>query len=273
MHRKKNDYFEENIKITKKEIDKTIDRFKDHPQLSKLDDAKRTEEVIKYLRSNAERGLLDKIVTAAIKDKQLTIDYPRPQEPIYSFNIGKNDPVRYGPAESDIKPIGCSGDDCITIVEFSEFQCPFCARVLPATKEVLTRYKGKVRWVVRDFPLSFHNRAKPAAVAARCALKQGKYWEMYTTLFANQGALSDENFATYAEKVKLNKEEWQKCVDNPAKELAFIDQNMQSGVQAGVTGTPAFFINGRRISGAVPFARFEQMIEEELAKQRKETKK
>ena len=265
----KKDYFDKNVNITKKQIDEAAQRFKDHPQLSKLDDAKRTAEVKKFLRDSAERGLLNGIVTTALSNKKLSVDYPRPEEPTFGFTIRSNEPVKYGPANSDIKPVSCRGDDCITIVEFSEFQCPFCARVLPATREVMTRYKGNVRWVVRDFPLSFHNRAKPAAVAARCALKQGKYWEMYSALFENQNSLSDKDFIAYAERIKLDKAKWQACVDKPAAELAFIDQNMQSGIKAGVTGTPAFFINGRRLSGAVPFERFKQIIDEELAKKQK----
>lgn len=265
----KKDYFDKRVKLSKQQIDETMKRFKDHPQLSKLDDAKRAAEVKKFLRDSAERDLLNGIVTAALNDKKLRIDYPRPEEPTFDFTIRNNEPIKYGPADSDIKPVGCRGDDCITIVEFSEFQCPFCARVLPAAQEVMTTYKGKVRWVVRDFPLSFHNRAKPAAVAARCALKQDKYWQMYNTLFENQSKLSDKDFIAYAEQIKLDKAKWQACVDKPAAELAFIDQNMQSGIRAGVTGTPAFFINGRRLSGAVPFVRFKQIIDEELSKKQK----
>ena len=263
------DYFDKNINITKKQIEDTVKQFKDHPQLSKLDEDKRNAEIKKFLQDNEERRLLDNIVSEGFSNKKLRIDYPRPVEPTFNFTISANDPVKYGPADSDTSPVGCRGDDCITIVEFSEFQCPFCARVLPATREVMTRYKGKVRWVVRDFPLSFHDRAKPAAVAARCALRQGKYWEMYSALFENQKALSDKDFVTYAEKIKLDKAKWQSCVAKPATELAYIDQNMQSGVRAGVTGTPAFFINGRRLSGAVPFERFKSIIEEELAKTKK----
>ena len=265
----KKDYFDKNIKITQKQIDETVKRFKDHPQLSKLDEDKRNAEIKKFLRDSEERQLLDSIITTALSNKRLRIDYPRPVEPTFDFSIRNDEPVKYGPADSDIKPVGCRGDDCITIVEFSEFQCPFCARVLPATKEVMTRYKGKVRWVVRDFPLSFHNRAKPAAVAARCALKQGKYWEMYSALFENQNALSDKDFVAHAKKLKLDQKKWQDCVDKPEAELAFVDQNMQSGIRAGVTGTPAFFINGRRLSGAVPFERFRSIIDEELAKKKK----
>lgn len=265
----KNTYFDKHIKITKEQVAETIKRFKDHPQLSKLGEAERETEVKNFLRREAEQSLLNNIVAAGIKEKQLLIDYPRPDEPIYKFTIGKNEPVKFGPEDSDTTPVGCRSDDCITIVEFSEFQCPFCARVLPATREVMTRYKGKVRWVVRDFPLGFHDRAKPAAVAARCALKQGKYWQMYSTLFENQNALSDSDFVTYANKIKLDKSKWQACVDKPEAELAFIDKNMQSGIRAGVTGTPAFFINGRRLSGAVPFESFRKIIDEELAKTKK----
>lgn len=265
----KRDYFKENVKISDADVENSMKRFKDHPQLSKLSEKERKKEIRGFLRDQRERSFLDGVVAAAFKDKKLRIDYPRPVEPTYEITIREDEPVRYGPENSDTSPIGCRGDDCVTIVEYSEFQCPFCARVLPAVREVLTKYKGKVRWVVRDFPLSFHNRAKPAAVAAKCALRQGKYWEMYAALFASQNALSDKDFSSYADRIKLDKSKWQACVDNPSDALAQIDANFRSGVKLGVTGTPAFFVNGRRLSGAIPFSGFQRVIEEELAKRKK----
>ena len=260
----KKNYFDVNIRLGKKDIDATIGRLKEHPQLAKLSDKDRQVEVEKYLRGEHEQLLLQGIIDEAKTSGKLVINYPKPVEPRFKLAISSYDPVRYGVKNTDTSPISCREDQCVTIVEYSEFQCPFCARVIPTATEVLTKYRGKVRWVVRDFPLSFHDRAKPAAVAARCAMQQGKFWEMYSTLFNNQSALSDKDFVSYAERIKLDKDKWKKCVDNPTEVLSQVEQNFQSGVRLGVSGTPAFFINGRRLSGAVPFASFKEIIDEEL---------
>ena len=151
------------------------------------------------------------------------------------------------------------------MVEYSEFECPFCARVMPDIKRLLTEYKGKIRWVVRDFPLSFHQRAKPAAIAAICAGEQGKFWHMYSKLFENQTKLGDSDFVTYAKAIGVYNDKYKKRVDSPAEALARIDRNMATGMKHGVSGTPAFFINGRRLSGALPYAQFKQVFESELS--------
>ena len=133
----------------------------------------------------------------------------------------------------------------------------------------MAEYKGQVRWIVRDFPLSFHDRARPAAVAAKCAHKQGKYWDMYFKLFENQRSLSDKDFEKYAKDIKVDFKKWRACVKNPSSVMALIDANFQSGQKVGVTGTPAFFINGKRLSGAQPYEKFKEVFEEELKAKRK----
>jgi protein-disulfide isomerase len=130
----------------------------------------------------------------------------------------------------------------------------------------MSDYKGKVRWVVRDFPLGFHDRAKPAAVAAHCAKDQNKYWEMYSKLFANQRKLDDDSLRSYAKDIGLDMKKFGKCFDKPAEKMAIIEANYRSGEQVGVTGTPAFFVNGRRLSGALPFEEFKKIFDEELSR-------
>lgn len=260
-------YEDKNLKISEKEVTDTLEKFKDHPQLAKLDKKEQDKQVREYLVERQRRELYDGIIEAGIKKGDLVISYPMPEEPIYKVSVSTDDFVRFGPEPGDTAPIGCKGDDCpITIVEYSEFQCPFCSRVMPDVKKVLTEYKGKVRWISRDFPLSFHDRARPAAIAAKCAGEQGKYWHMYTMLFDNQKALADSDLRSYGEKVGLDKTKFEKCLNNPAPMEAKIDRNFQSGVSLGVSGTPAFFINGRRLSGAMPFSEFKRVIDEELAK-------
>lgn len=263
----KKSYEDRNLKVSEKEVADTLEKFKDHPQLSKLDKKEQEKQIRDYLVERSRNNLYDGIIEAGLKKGDLVITYPAPQEPIYKVTVTSDDVVRYGPDSNDINPINCKGDDClITIVEYSEFQCPFCSRVIPDTKRVLTEFKGKIRWITRDFPLSFHDRARPAAIAAHCAGDQGKYWHMYATLFDNQKSLSDSDFKTYGEKIGLDKAKYEKCLANPQAAEAKIDRNFQSGVSLGVSGTPAFFINGRRLSGAMPYSEFKRVIDDELSK-------
>jgi protein-disulfide isomerase len=264
------DYEAKNLKVSEKEVAETLEKFKDHPSLAKLEKKDQEKEVRNFLQERGKRDLYDGIIEAGIKKGDLTIVYPEPVEPVYKVTVTDSDNVKYGPEPTDLKPVGCKAEDCaITVVEYSEFQCPFCSRVVPDTKKILADYKGKIRWIVRDFPLSFHDRAKPAAIAAHCAAEQGKFWAMYSTLFDNQRALADADLKSYADKVGVDKAKYEKCVANPAAVEATIEKNMQSGMQLGVSGTPAFFINGRRLSGAMPYSEFKRIIDDELSGNKK----
>jgi protein-disulfide isomerase len=152
----------------------------------------------------------------------------------------------------------------VTIVEFSDYQCPFCKKAEESVDKVMKAYGDKVRLVFRDFPLPMHPNARPASEAASCANDQGKFWEYHAKLFGNQGALSEDNLKGYAKDVGLDEAKFAKCLaDKPFK--AVIDKDIEDGSKVGVTGTPAFFINGRMISGAQPFEKFKEVIDEELA--------
>jgi len=258
-------YMEKNSTVSDKEVNETLEKFKDHPQLKKLPKEEQLKQVRDYLKDKAERDVMDGIIKSGQQKGELVISYPRPQEPVYDVSVADGEYVRFGPEAGDTKPVGCSAADCpITVVEYSEYQCPFCEKVMPDVKRVLTEYKGKIRWVVRDFPLSFHDRARPAAIAAKCAGEQGKYWNMHLTLFENQRALSDNDLRTYGEKIGLDKGKYESCLNNPGPKNEIIEKNIQSGMKVGVSGTPAFFINGRRLSGAMPFSEFKRVIDDEL---------
>lgn len=266
------DYFKKNAKVSDAEVKQLVDQYKDHPQLKELSDSERTSRIREFLNGRARQEATRLIIVDAESSGSLNLKLSRPQEPIYDVQLFDTDFVRFGPKSNDVKPLknGCSGDDCaITVVEFSEFQCPYCSKVIPDIKEVLETYKGKIRWVIRDFPLSFHKQARDAAITARCAGNQGKYWEMYEELFKNQRELAKQNFRQYAQNIKLNMNQWDSCfTKNKEKEGAIVDKNFRSGQSLGVTGTPAFFINGRRLSGALPASTFKQIIDEELSKQK-----
>jgi protein-disulfide isomerase len=152
----------------------------------------------------------------------------------------------------------------ITIVEFSDFQCSYCKRVLNVLDQVLERYPDKVKLAFRDFPiLNIHPHAQKAAEAAHCAAEQGKFWEYHDLLFEHQDAIPTANFAEHAKALGLEVAAFQACLDSQ-KFKAKVERNYADGVKAGVSGTPAFFINGRLLSGAQPFDAFKAVIDEEL---------
>jgi protein-disulfide isomerase len=153
----------------------------------------------------------------------------------------------------------------ITIVEFSDFQCPYCGRAESTVNQVLAAYGDKVRLVFRDFPLPNHPDAPKAAEAAHCAGDQGKYWEMHGKLFANQQALEIKSLKGYAKEVGLDQGKFDKCLDAGEK-AKLVESNRKAGEDAGVSGTPAFFVNGVMISGAQPLESFKAVIDGELAR-------
>ncbi|HVP66300.1 MAG TPA: thioredoxin domain-containing protein [Anaeromyxobacteraceae bacterium] len=152
----------------------------------------------------------------------------------------------------------------IVIVEFSDFECPYCGRAEQTVAEVFRAYPDKVRLVYRDFPLPMHPNAPKAAEAAHCAGDQGKYWEMHSKLFANQRALEAPELKAYAKELKLDQAKFDKCLDSGEK-AKLVEENHKAGSDLGVTGTPAFFVNGMLVNGAQPFEAFKELIDAELA--------
>ncbi len=154
-------------------------------------------------------------------------------------------------------------DAPITIVEFSDFQCPYCARGEESITQVLQKYGDKVRVVYRDYPLSFHQNAEISAIGAECAEEQGKFWEMHGAMFANQQKLAAADLIETAAGLGLNKEEFKACLDS-GRYRAEVQNDFKEGASYGVTGTPAFFINGVMLSGAQPPEAFYKIIDREL---------
>lgn len=153
----------------------------------------------------------------------------------------------------------------ITIVEFSDYQCPFCARVVPTLKAVKKTYGDKVRIVFKDFPLPNHPQAPKASEAAHCAGEQGKYWDMHDLMFENQATLDVPALKQHAATLKLDAAVFDQCVDS-GKHAASIAEDMKLGEQMGVGSTPTLYINGRPVIGAQPFEYFKTVIDEELAR-------
>ena len=155
-------------------------------------------------------------------------------------------------------------DAPVQIVMYSDFQCPFCARVGPTVKKVQQTYGDRVRVVFRDFPLSsIHPRASAAAAAARCAHDQGRFWEYHDRLFANSARLEDRDLTQYATALGLDVTRFTACTQEP-RAAAVVAGNLTSGERLGVSATPVFFINGRFMPGAQPFEAFQRVIDDEL---------
>ncbi len=159
----------------------------------------------------------------------------------------------------------------VTIAEFTDYQCPFCSRYYSdAYLSIMKDYvdTGKVKYMLFDLPLSFHPNAKPAALAARCAGDQGKYFEMHDQLFLNQDEWSEESdpktkFQAYAKTIGLNLTKYDSCVTE-AKFTQAIDDSSALAAKVGANGTPTFYVNGKQLVGAQPYSEFQKAIEEAL---------
>jgi protein-disulfide isomerase len=206
------------------------------------------EQIIGFLQKDKSREVAMKLFDE-LKTKgnyQLLLEEPR-------VKVDATGPAR-GPEGAKV-----------TIVEFSDFECPFCARAEESVNQVMEKYAGKVRLVFRHFPLNFHPNAPKAAEASMCANDQGKFWEMHKTLFANNKALGVEDLKKHAAAVGLDVAKFNECLDG-GKMKGIVDADTKAGGEAGVSGTPAFFINGKLLSGAQPASEFEKIIDAELKK-------
>jgi protein-disulfide isomerase len=183
----------------------------------------------------------------------------------------------------DKAPFKGKKDAKVTLIEFSDFQCPFCGRhVRDTVPQLDSEYikTGKVKYVFKDFPLeSIHQNAFKAAEAAECAGDQGKYWEMHDKLFANQTALTPDDLVKYAGELNLDKAKFEKCLSSGTY-ASKVRDSISEGQKAGVTGTPAFFLainegndssvkTSKKIVGAQPYANFKSAIDDLLSSQKK----
>ena len=210
--------------------DVTLEQVK--PQIERYLQSRRAAEVPKRLRERA--------------DVKVLLVEPR-------FDVAADGPSK-GPADARI-----------TIVEFSDFQCPYCQRAMGTIQQVLEKYPADVRLVYRHLPLeSIHPHARAAAEASFCADAQGKFWAYHDKLFENNRALEPADLARYAAELGLDPKAFEACLAD-AKTREKVDADLAAARTAGITGTPAFVVNGRLLSGAQPAQNFFEVIDEELA--------
>jgi protein-disulfide isomerase len=156
-------------------------------------------------------------------------------------------------------------DAPVTIVEFSDFQCPYCIQAEKTVGELLKAYPDKIRLVYRDYPLPMHPLAPKAAEASHCADAQGKYWDLHDKMFDAQGKLEVADLKKYARDVGLDGDKFDKCLDSGEMKKV-VDANHAAGEKIGISGTPAFFVNGRFLNGAQPIEEFKTLVEADLGR-------
>ena len=179
---------------------------------------------------------------------------------------GEAEDTKIYKVEAGVAPFAGSKSAPVTIIEFSDFQCPFCSKVVPTLKEIEEKYNGKVKVAFRNYPLPFHDKAQLAAEASLAANEQGKFWEMHDKMFANQQAIDRPGLEKSASEIGLDMNKFKAALDSGKfKAAVAADVAYANGLGNGM-GTPTFFINGHKVSGAMPFASFAQVIDAELKK-------
>ena len=187
---------------------------------------------------------------------------PKPSAPSAP---GRPDPKKVYDIKVGNSPVRGGKDAKITIVEWADFQCPFCVRVNPTLEQITKEYGDKVRFSFKHLPLSMHRKARAAHSASEAAHRQGKFWEMHDRIFASPKDLSPETYLRYAREIGLDIDKYNSDLSSSSVRKT-VDADLAMARKLGVSGTPSFFVNGRFLSGAQPYASFARLIDEELAK-------
>jgi protein-disulfide isomerase len=226
--------------------------YQEHKERLRGEEAALRPRIRSYLQQQALAAQRARFVEA-LRSQAKVVDRLR-APPIVRVDVqGDGAPVR-GPVDAPV-----------TLVEFSDFHCPFCKRVQATLTQLLARYPGKLKLVFRDFPIdSLHPQARRAAEAARCARDQGKFWEYHDVVFAGPPQAAPEDLGRYATQVGLDLATFEGCLSGGVHRAA-VQRDVDEAGRLGLDGTPAFFINGRPLTGAQPVEAFARVIEEELA--------
>ncbi|MGH7779525.1 MAG: thioredoxin domain-containing protein [Candidatus Binataceae bacterium] len=222
--------------------------FEAHKGASTVSYAQIKDRLISLMQNQRAQQQRDKVLAGLRKSEPLKLMIKPPR-----IEVASAGRPSIGPANAPV-----------TIVEFSDFQCPFCERAEPTVKQVIQKYGDKVRLVYIDFPLPMHSHALDAAKAGQCAEEQGKFWPLHDQLFANQSKLAPADLKATAKKIGLDTTKFDACFDQ-AKTEATVMSELEQGKSLGIDGTPTFYINGRQLVGAQPIEAFSQVIDNELA--------
>ncbi len=207
-----------------------------------------SRQMLSQAREETERAYVEKLRQAA----KVTTTIPVPSLPRYDIDLGK-------------APISGKADAKVTIVEFSDFQCPYCREAHRVLGELQKLYPDDVRVVFRDFPLPQHPQARPAALASECANEQEKFWPYHDKLFQDQSALAAADLNRYAQEVGLKLDQFQACLADGRAERG-VKEDEEAARRLGVQGTPAMFVNGIKLIGLLPLPLMQSLIDHELGR-------
>lgn len=214
-----------------------------------------------YYLSRSMEGLREEVASLNESFGKLTA----PRQPAQAARPGGLDPEKRYTVDTKGAPAKGAESAKVTIVEMSDFQCPFCKRVAPTIEQLLADYPNDVQIVYKHLPLDFHTQAPAAHAAAEAAHQQGKFWEMYAKIFEHQAELAPEKYEIWAGEIGLDVEQFKRDVASPEVK-ARVDADKAEAAKIGVTGTPSFFINGLYLSGAQPLENFKEKVDAELEK-------
>jgi protein-disulfide isomerase len=240
------------VKVSDKEVDKFIAEMKVPKQYIT---PQYKERVKQHLQMKAKKEAIDKWLMGQAGDKGIKVYLKKPERPFFKVEVGN-------------APVSTTKKTKVTIVEFSDFQCPHCKKAAEGVvTEIKTKYGDKVKIAFKQYPLPFHNHAKIAAEASLCANAQGSqyFWKMHDAMFSDQSKLAVGDLKATAKKIGLNTEKFNKCLDSH-QFASQVDKDIEQGKKVGVQATPTFFVNGQLVSGAQSIAVFSEIIEAEQNK-------
>jgi len=244
-------YISKEIKVSEKEIEKFIvDRQIPKEQVN----AEIKDRIKQFIEMEQRKNAVDKWLAEQVNKSSVEVYLQKPARPVFDVNV-VDAPFKGG---SDAK---------VTIVEYSDFQCPFCSKASKTIGELEQKYGKKIKIAYKNFPLPFHTQAKLAAEGAMCANEQDVklFWKMHDAMFADQTKLERDNLIATAKKIGAKEADFAKCLD-AHKYQAKVEEDVKQGQELAIKSTPTFFINGKLLSGALPIETFSEVIDEELAK-------
>lgn len=244
-------FIAKDIKVADKEIESFIkERSIPKDQVN----ADIRERIKQFIEMEKKKKAVDVWLAKQTEKNPVEIYFTKPKRPVFDVKVGN-------------APFKGADDAKVTIVEYSDFQCPFCSKGATLVSELEKKYGKKIKIVFKNFPLPFHNQAKGAAEAALCAREQDQkyFWKMHDAMFLDQSKLDRDNLIQTAKKVGLKDASFTQCLDGK-KYTAQVEADMAEGQELGVKSTPTFFVNGQLIAGAQGIEVFSEIIDEALAK-------
>jgi protein-disulfide isomerase len=236
--------------VTEQEIE---DFYQKNKAQMKGDEAAQRQQIRSYLQNQKLTARRYEFLESLVAKSKVVVHLKPP--PVFRVTVS-----------ADGAPFKGAAKAAVTIVKFEDFHCPFCKQVQQTFTQLLARYDKKLKVVHRDFPIdNLHPQARKAHEAARCANEEGKFWQYHDKLYANAPKASPEDLKSYAKAVGLNVETFERCIEGEKYKTA-VQKDIDEGNRLGVNGTPAFFINGRLISGAQSLEGFARIIDDELAR-------